>query len=81
MIVTVTDVDEAGSGDHRQAAAAGIDRLLSARLRDEDDMVEDERWQWARSEERRDMDGHRGSDGAAAEGGSGQTRACTCVRR
>ena len=48
VTVTVTDVDEAGvaSIDRPQPQ---VDRLLSARLRDEDDMVEDERWQWARS--------------------------------
>ena len=48
VTVTVTDVDEAGvaSIDRPQPQ---VDRLLSARLLDEDDMVEDERWQWARS--------------------------------
>ena len=48
VTVTVTDVDEAGTAtiDRPQPQ---VDRLLSARLRDEDDMVEDERWQWARS--------------------------------
>ena len=48
VTVTVTDVDEAGTAtiDRPQPQ---VDRLLSARLRDEDDMVEDETWQWARS--------------------------------
>ena len=47
--MTVTDVDEAGvaSIDRPQPQ---VGRLLSAVLEDEDDMVEDERWQWARSE-------------------------------
>ena len=49
VTVTVTDVDEAGvaSIDRPQPQ---VDRLLSASLLDEDDMVEDERWQWARSQ-------------------------------
>ena len=49
VTVTVTDVDEAGvaSIDRPQPQ---VDRLLSAVLEDEDDMVEDETWQWARSE-------------------------------
>ena len=48
VTVTVTDVDEAGVAtiDRPQPQ---VDRLLSASLLDEDDMVEDERWQWARS--------------------------------
>ena len=50
VTVTVTDVDEAGVAtiDRPQPQ---VDRLLSASLLDEDDMVEDERWQWARSED------------------------------
>ena len=49
VTVTVTDVDEAGvaSIDRPQPQ---VGRLLSAVLEDEDDMVEDESWQWARSE-------------------------------
>ena len=49
VTVTVTDVDEAGVAtiDRPQPQ---IGRLLLATLSDEDDMVEDERWQWARSE-------------------------------
>ena len=48
VTVTVTDVDEAGTAtiDRPQPQ---VDRLLSARLRDEDDMVDDQRWRWARS--------------------------------
>ena len=74
VTVTVTDVDEAGTAtiDRPQPQ---VDRLLSASLLDEDDMVEDERWQWARSVDGRtwtDMDGHRGSDGAAEEAGAGR---------
>ena len=50
--VTVTDVDEAGtvSIDRPQPQ---VDRPLSASLRDEDDMVADERWRWERSEDGR----------------------------
>ena len=49
VVVTVTDVDEAGvaSVDRPQPQ---VGRLLSASLRDEDDRVADYRWQWARSE-------------------------------
>ena len=49
VTVTVTDVDEAGmaSIDRPQPQ---VDRLLSAVLEDEDYLVEDETWQWARSE-------------------------------
>ncbi len=52
VTVTVTDVDEAGvaSIDRPQPQ---VDRPLSVSLRDEDDMVEDQRWQWARSEDGR----------------------------
>ena len=48
VTVTVTDVDEAGTAtiDRPQPQ---VDRLLSARMRDEDDMVDDQRWRWARS--------------------------------
>ena len=49
VTVTVTDVDEAGmaSIDRPQPQ---VGRPLSASLRDEDDMVDDQSWQWARSE-------------------------------
>ena len=52
VTVTVTDVDEAGvaSIDRPQPQ---VDRPLSVSLRDEDDMVDDQRWQWARSEDGR----------------------------
>ena len=52
VTVTVTDVDEAGmaSIDRPQPQ---VSRLLSATLEDEDDMVDDQRWQWARSEDGR----------------------------
>ena len=50
VTVTVTDVDEAGTASIDRPQPQ-VDRLLSASLRDEDDMVEDERWQWARSED------------------------------
>ena len=59
VTVTVTDVDEAGTASIDRPQPQ-VDRLLSARLRDEDDMVEDERWQWARSQDGRtwtDMEG------------------------
>ena len=48
VTVTVTDVDEAGvaSIDRPQPQ---VGRLLTAVLEDDDDMVEDESWQWARS--------------------------------
>ena len=48
VTVTVTDVDEAGTASIDRPQPQ-VDRLLSASLLDEDDMVEDERWQWARS--------------------------------
>ena len=50
VTVTVTDVDEAGvaSIDRPQPQ---VGRPLSASLSDEDDMVEDQTWQWARSED------------------------------
>ena len=52
VTVTVTDVDDAGtvSIDRPQPQ---VDRPLSARLRDEDDRVADERWRWERSEDGR----------------------------
>ena len=59
VTVTVTDVDEAGTASIDRPQPQ-VDRLLSARLRDEDDMVEDETWQWARSVDGRtwtDMEG------------------------
>jgi len=48
VTVTVTDVDEAGvvSIDRPQPQ---VGRPLSASLLDDDDMVDDQRWQWARS--------------------------------
>ena len=61
VTVTVTDVDEAGTASIDRPQPQ-VDRLLSARLRDEDDMVEDERWQWARSQNGRtwtDIEGAR----------------------
>ena len=48
VTVTVTDVDEAGTASIDRPQPQ-VDRLLSASLLDEDEMVEDERWQWARS--------------------------------
>ena len=48
VTVTVTDVDEAGTASIDRPQPQ-VDRLLSARLRDEDDMVDDQRWRWARS--------------------------------
>ena len=48
VTVTVTDVDEAGTASIDRPQPQ-VGRLLSARLEDEDDVVEDERWQWARS--------------------------------
>ena len=59
VTVTVTDVDEAGTASIDRPQPQ-VDRLLSASLLDEDDMVEDERWQWARSQDGRtwtDMEG------------------------
>ena len=52
VTVRVTDVDEAGTASkHRPQPQVG--RPLSASLSDEDEGVEDERWQWARSEDGR----------------------------
>ena len=48
VVVTVTDVDEAGTASIDRPQPQ-VGRLLSVSLLDEDDMVEDERWQWARS--------------------------------
>ena len=52
VTVTVTDVDEAGTAsiDRRQPQ---VSRPLGASLWDEDDEVSDQRWQWARSGDRR----------------------------
>ena len=52
VTVTVTDLDETGtvSIDRPQPQ---VGRPLSASLSDEDDRVADERWQWARSQDRR----------------------------
>ena len=49
VTVRVTDVDEAGTASIDRPQPQ-VDRPLSASLSDEDDGVEDERWQWARSE-------------------------------
>ena len=48
VTVTVTDVDEAGAASIDRPQPQ-VGRPLSASLRDEDDMVDDQRWQWARS--------------------------------
>ncbi len=52
VTVTVTDVDDAGTASIDRPQPQ-VDRTLSAGLRDEDDRVADERWQWARSEDGR----------------------------
>ena len=52
VTVTVTDVDDTGTASIDRPQPQ-VDRPLSARLWDEDDRVADERWQWARSEDRR----------------------------
>ena len=52
VTVTVTDVDEAGEASIDRPQPQ-VDRPLSVSLRDEDDMVDDQRWQWARSEDGR----------------------------
>ena len=51
VAVRVTDVDEAGKAsiDRRQPQ---VSRPLSASLRDEDEGVSGQRWQWSRSEDR-----------------------------
>ena len=48
VTVTVTDVDEAGAASIDRPQPQ-VGRPLSASLLDEDDMVDDQRWQWARS--------------------------------
>ena len=48
VTVTVTDVDEDGTASIDRPQPQ-VGRPLSASLRDEDDMVDDQRWQWARS--------------------------------
>ena len=65
VAVTVTNVDEAGSVslDKPQPQTG---RGLEATLDEQDDGVTDEVWQWARSDGRNDVDGHRGSHCAAA---------------
>ncbi len=52
VFVRVTDVDDAGVVSIGRPQPQ-VGQLLSARLRDEDAMVADERWQWARSEDGR----------------------------
>ena len=52
VTVRVTDVDEAGTASIDRPQPQ-VDRPLSASLSDEDEGVEDERWQWARSEDGR----------------------------
>ena len=60
VAVTVTDVDEAGavSIDRPQPQ---VSRPLGASLSDEDEGVSGERWQWARSEDRRTWTDIRGA--------------------
>ena len=48
VTVRVTDVDEAGTASIDRPQPQ-VSRPLSASLLDEDDMVDDQRWQWARS--------------------------------
>ena len=50
VTVTVTDVDDAGTASIDRPQPQ-VDRPLSARLRDEDDGVTDQRWRWERSED------------------------------
>ena len=52
VTVRVTDVDEAGTASIDRPQPQ-VDRPLPASLSDEDEGVEDERWQWARSEDGR----------------------------
>ena len=52
VTVTVTDVDETGTASIDRPQPQ-VGRPLSASLSDEDDRVTDERWQWARSQDRR----------------------------
>ena len=57
--VTVTDVDEAGKVSLDQPQPQ-VGRSVTARLKDPDSGVEDERWQWAKGRERgRPLRGHR----------------------
>ena len=48
VTVRVTDVDEAGTASIDRPQPQ-VSRPLSASLLDEDDLVDDQRWQWARS--------------------------------
>ncbi len=48
VTVTVTDVDEDGTASIDRPQPQ-VSRLLTASLLDEDDMVDDQTWQWARS--------------------------------
>ncbi len=50
VTVTVTDVDETGTASIDRPQPQ-VSRLLTASLLDEDDMVDDQEWQWARSED------------------------------
>ena len=52
VTVRVTDVDDRGTASIDRPQPQ-VSRLLSASLSDEDEGVEDERWQWARSRDRR----------------------------
>ena len=52
VTVTVTDVDEAGTASIDRPQPQ-VGRPLSASLSDEDEVVDDHRWQWARSEDGR----------------------------
>ena len=52
VTVTVTDVDDAGTASIDRPQPQ-VTRPLSASLSDEDDMVDDETWQWARSRDGR----------------------------
>ncbi len=76
VTVRVTDVDEAGTASIDRPQPQ-VDRLLPASLSDEDEEVTDERWQWARSRDRRNW--------TNIEGATSQERrptwACTCARR
>ena len=52
VTVTVTDVDDAGTASIDRPQPQ-VSRPLSASLSDEDDMVDDQTWQWARSRDGR----------------------------
>ena len=52
VTVTVTDVGDVGTASIDRPQPQ-VSRPLSARLSDEDDMVDDQRWQWARSRDGR----------------------------